>query len=204
MEDLMTPLDIYNKEFNKTFSVWSYNVDEVDDFLDLVGEAYEYIYLENEELNKELTELKERLRDYKEREETLSKTIDTVKTTADNQQQNAKQEAEAIIRNAQSKAELIIEKAEVQAEKVLKEADKQIAEKRREYKNLIEHEQLFTIKFKTLLNTYLTMLEDKEDMDDLKEEFNEEFEANLKEDLDEDDLQTLKFSQEEVATIEEA
>lgn len=196
MDDILTPLDIYNKEFNKSFSVWAYNTEEVDQFLDLVGESYEKIYVDNEELSKRVAELEERLQDYKQREETLNKTIDTVKATADNQQKTAKQEAETIIQNAQEKAanikeqaknqaELIIEKAEIKAEKILKKADEQIEEKKIEYKNLIESEQLFKIKFRTLLDTFLNMLEEKDELDNLKEEFSKEIDEEFVEgDLD--------------------
>ncbi|SJZ30623.1 DivIVA domain-containing protein [Selenihalanaerobacter shriftii] len=181
MEDLLTPLEVYNKEFNKTFSMWSYSVEEVDDFLDIVGECYERLYIDNEELCKQVADLKARLKDYKDREKTLNKTIDTVNATADNQQQTAKQEAEAIIKNAQERAvnikeqaeaeaKLIIEKAEVKADKVIEESEKEVQEKKREYKNLVESEQLFAIKFKTLLNTYLTMLEERDEMETSKDE----------------------------------
>lgn len=221
MDELLTPLDIYNKEFNKTFSVWAYNTKEVEKFLDLVAECYEEVYLENEELRDRIADLEERLQEYKEREETLNRTIDTVKETADKQQRTAEQRAESIIENAKQKAanikeraktqaELIIDKAEMKAEKMVNQTNEQLEEERRKYKNLVESKKLFEAKFKSLLKTYLVMLDESDGLEELEleqldnlekqdiEELKDEFDSDIS-----DELSTIEFSQDKVAAIEE-
>lgn len=195
MDKLLTPLDIYNKEFNKTFSVWAYNSKEVEEFLDSVAECYEKIYLENEELKDKVVDLEERLQEYKDREETLNKTIDTVKETADKQQRTAEQKAESIVRNAKqkaanikeratAKAELIMDKAEMKAEKMVNQTNEQLEEERRKYKNLMESRKLFEAKFKRLLKTYLVMLDENDGL--------EELELEQLDNLDKKDIEELK------------
>ena len=46
---MLTPLEIENKKFSKQM-MNGYNVDEVDEFLDLVTAEYEKMYKENTEL----------------------------------------------------------------------------------------------------------------------------------------------------------
>ena len=50
---MITPMDIENKEFKKTFR--GYNEEEVDEFLDAVKEDYENLYRENLDLKEKLT-----------------------------------------------------------------------------------------------------------------------------------------------------
>ncbi|MBM7624945.1 DivIVA domain-containing protein [Sporohalobacter salinus] len=227
MDELLTPLDIYNKEFNKTFSVWAYNSEEVEEFLDLVAESYEKLYLENEELRDRLADLEKRLQEYKDREETLNRTIDTVKETADKQQRTAEQRAESIVNNAKQKAanikqqakaqaELIMDKAEMKARKIVNQTNEKLEEERRKYKNLIESRELFEAKFKKMLKTYLIMLDENdgleelelEQLDDLeKKDINElknEFEDDISFENDiSDETSTLEFDQNDIAAMED-
>ena len=45
---MLTPLDIHNKEFKRSFR--GYNEDEIDDFLDQVVNDYEKLFRENDNL----------------------------------------------------------------------------------------------------------------------------------------------------------
>lgn len=59
----LNPLDIYNKEFkNATFG---YNKDQVDNFLDDVGVAYERLLKDLNKLQSENETLKEKWKDNK-------------------------------------------------------------------------------------------------------------------------------------------
>lgn len=57
---MLTPLDIENKRFSKTFK--GYDVDEVDDFLDQLTEDYEKLYRENADLKNKIETTRKRLR----------------------------------------------------------------------------------------------------------------------------------------------
>ncbi|WP_077719316.1 DivIVA domain-containing protein [Novibacillus thermophilus] len=53
----LTPLDIFNKDFKYSFR--GYDVDEVNEFLDLVIKNFEYLIEENRELKEQLKTLRE-------------------------------------------------------------------------------------------------------------------------------------------------
>ncbi|AGB40820.1 DivIVA domain protein [Halobacteroides halobius DSM 5150] len=151
----LNPEDIYNKEFNKTFGLWSYDDQEVIEFLDLVATYYEEVLEENTRLEKRVKELEKEVDRCKQEQialqESVQETINTAKKTASSK----KEEAER-------KAELIIEEAEIKADKIIKDAQDKAQEEYQQYKELIQSKKLFKIKFKTLLNSYLELLDDEE------------------------------------------
>ena len=53
----LTPLDIFNKDFK--YSLRGYDVDEVNEFLDLVIKNFEYLIEENRELKEQLKSFRE-------------------------------------------------------------------------------------------------------------------------------------------------
>lgn len=55
----LTPLDIQNKHFSKTFR--GYNADEVDDFLDVITHEYDSLLRKVEDLEKSLMNEKEKV-----------------------------------------------------------------------------------------------------------------------------------------------
>ena len=160
----LSPLDIYNKEFNKT--TFGYNVKQVKEFLDEAGMAYERLLKDLNQLQDENERMKEKLNNYRETEERLEKVMLTVEETAKKQLNQARKEAE-----------LIIKKAQFKAEQIEKEAEEKIQDKYRAFQELKENKELFRIRFKTLLETHLQRLEEVNDDDKQqdKEEFSDEY-----------------------------
>ncbi|NLO81782.1 MAG: DivIVA domain-containing protein [Clostridiales bacterium] len=142
----LTPVDIHNKEFSRTFR--GYNEDEVDQFLDLIVEDFEKLYKENFELKERLSMLKEQVEYYKTMEATLKDTLITAQKTAE--------EVEA---SAHKKAELIIEEAEQEAQKIIQNANEQVLRIRLEYEETKKQIQLFKARFKALMETCLQAIE---------------------------------------------
>ena len=105
----LTPLDIHNKEFKRVFR--GYDEDEVNEFLDLVIKEFEILIREKKELEEKLAEYEERLNHFNNIEESLSKTIIVAQEAADEVKNNAKKEAELIIREAEKNADRIINEA---------------------------------------------------------------------------------------------
>ncbi len=145
----LSPLDIYNKEFKK--STFGYNVNQVNDFLDDVGMAYERLLKEVNSLKDENERLRERLSGYENMEEKMEKVMLTLQETAREQTRQAKKEAD-----------LIIQRAEIKAEKVERAVKKEIEEEYSSLQELRESRNLFKIRFKTLLQSHLEMLEEEE------------------------------------------
>ena len=143
----LTPLDIHNKEFSKTFR--GYNEDEVDEFLDLVVAEFEGFIRENEELHASIAGLEARIGHYKGLEETLKNAIVLAQKAADQIKLSAAKEADSVIEEARRQAEVV----KGQAEELRKKT----------YENLeIQRQKAmrFKTEMRTLLQSTLDMLDD--------------------------------------------
>ena len=148
----LSPLDIYNKEFKK--SAFGYNVSEVNDFLEDVGMAYEKLLKEINSLKDENERLEERLKNYENIEEKLENTLETIQKTVQDEKKRAQEEAKHIINRAKNRAEEIKD-----------EARKEVEEEYNKIETLQEKKKLFEIRFKTLLQSHIEMLEEKDNLD---------------------------------------
>ena len=158
----LTPKDIYNKEFDKGVSLWAYDEDEVDEFLDLVATYYEELLEENRELENKVKELEKELEDCRAKQSSLQESVENTLNTAEKAVEEKKAQAE-------KEADLIIKKAEMKADKIIKEAEAKAEEEYQDYQELVQAKRLFKTKFKTLLKAYLDLLEDEEvDLDIIK------------------------------------
>lgn len=101
---MLTPLEIENKKFSKQM-VNGYNVEEVDEFLDIVTADYEKMYKENTEYREKIEQLNEDLVHYKNIETTLQSTLLMAQSTAEEVKNVAKQQAEQIIIDAKNSAQ---------------------------------------------------------------------------------------------------
>ncbi len=105
----LSPLDIHNKEFAKTFR--GYDEDEVNEFLDLIIKDYETLIRENKDLTSKVATLQEQLNHFSTLEDTLSKTLLVAQEAAEEVKTNAKAEANLIKKVAEKNANKIIEDA---------------------------------------------------------------------------------------------
>lgn len=124
---MLTPLEIENKKFSKQM-VNGYNVEEVDEFLDLLTVDYERMYKENSEAREKIEQLTEDIAHYKTIESTLQSTLMMAQTTAEEVKNVAKQQAEQIIADAQmsaSKEASMLEQEIIVKKKELEDAQKQ-------------------------------------------------------------------------------
>lgn len=157
----LNPLDIYNKEFKKGFRVWSYNPEEVDEFIEQLSSDYEKLFNEVVRLRKENKGLQEELQRYKEQEEELRSSLLSAQRTYAQVKEEAEREGQAIIQEARQKAEELIQ-----------QGTKKIQERFGQYKRLQEMEELFRIRFRTLLESQL------KDLNQLEEEIAENEESD--------------------------
>lgn len=148
----LSPLDIYNKEFKK--ATFGYNVNQVDEFLEEVGLAFERLLKEVNALQDENERMKERLATYEEMEEKFERMLAVVQKTAREQTEQARKEAE-----------VIIQKAEIKAEQIMKETKRKLQEEYKVLQELKGNKDLFKIRFRTLLESHLKMLEEDEELD---------------------------------------
>lgn len=141
----LTPLDIHNKEFSRSFR--GYDEDEVNEFLDQIIKDYEAIIREHKELESQASALEERLGHFANIEDTLSKTIIVAQEAADEVKNNAKKEAELIIKEAEKNADRIINEALARSRKIALETEE-----------LKKQASIFRTRFRTLLEAQLEIV----------------------------------------------
>lgn len=144
---MITPLDIQNKNFKKTFRGFSQT--EVNLFLQEMIEDYEAMYKENINYKEKINLLSEQLNQFKTLEETLKKTLLVAQKSADELTLNARNKAEIIINNAEDKGNKIVDKR--------KDDVKHIQE---EYDFLKKEIFIFKTRFNSFLQSQLTSLEE--------------------------------------------
>ena len=145
---MITPLDIENKKFGKQM-MNGYNVYEVDDFLDELTVDYEKLYKENSELKKAADELNASMGKYRSIESTLQNTLIMAQSAADEVKNNAKAQADQIVRDAEASARARVE-----------ELNSQITIKEKELADITKQLDVYKAKAESLLISKLELLKD--------------------------------------------
>ena len=151
---MLTPLEIENKKFSKQM-VNGYNVEEVDEFLDLLTVDYERMYKENSEAREKIEQLTGDLAHYKTIESTLQSTLMMAQSTAEEVKNVAKQQAEQIV-----------EDARMSASKEVSMLEQEIMVKKKELEDAQKQFDIYKAKMESLLISQLELLKDinKEDI----------------------------------------
>ncbi len=148
----ITPMDIQQKQFPIKFR--GFDVEEVYAFLEVVREEMEDLLRENATLKEKLHKTEAQLQEYRDMENTLRETLMTAQQMVEDYKNNARKEAELIIREAELKADAIIKEAQ---EKMVK-----IHEDIVDLKGIRTH---FKEELRRLIESHLRMLE----FDDVRE-----------------------------------
>ena len=143
---MLTPLDIQNKEFIKSFR--GYKVTDVDIFLDEIIIDYENLYKDNIELKDKIAILTDQIEKYNNLEDTLKNTLVIAQKTS-----------EEVTNTAKQKSELIIMEAEGKAKRIIEDAHDEVITIQKEYENLRKEIYIFKTKFKSLIEGQLISLE---------------------------------------------
>jgi cell division initiation protein len=113
----ITPHDIRQQQFTvKMFK--GYDIQEVDAFLEDVGEDYESLLKETALLKEQLAVQEERSRGVSEREKSLQDTLVTTQRLAEEMKAQAKREADLIVREAELRGEKFVEEARGEEAKI--------------------------------------------------------------------------------------
>lgn len=168
----LTPLDIHNKEFTKSFR--GYDEDEVNEFLDQVVKDYEIVIREKRALEEKVNQLNERLNHFTNIEETLNKSILVAQETAEELKSNAAKESKLIVKEAEKNADRIINEALTKSRQISIEVEE-----------MKKQAKVFRTRLKMLVEAQLEMINTDDwdnlfemEMDDLAEA--EEAEENPK------------------------
>lgn len=147
---MLTPLDIHNKEFKKSFR--GYSEEEVDEFLDRVIKDYEQLYRENVDLKETIDRLNSKLEHFQHMENTLHNTLVIAQETAEEVKLNAKKETD-----------LLIKEAEIKSQRLVDEAMTKVRRMTGEYEELKKQIQVYRTRMRTLVQAQLEILQTEED-----------------------------------------
>ena len=145
---MITPLDIENKTFSKQI-VNGYSTEEVHEFMTTVLKDYEKIYKENIEYKDKITVLNQGIQHYKSIENTLQNALVVAQGTAETVKNNAKVEAENIVKEA-----------ELNAIKSVDEINQRVVEKQLQLDEAKKQFDIYKAKMESLLISQLEILKE--------------------------------------------
>lgn len=144
---MITPIEIQNKEFRRTFR--GYNEEEVDEFLKIITDDFQSLYRENMDLQEKVKLYQEQVSRYKSIEDTLNATLITAQSAA-----------EDTCSAANKKAKIIVEEAQLQSKHIIDEANNRILELKKEYDDLVREFKVFRNKFKSLIKDQMDTIDE--------------------------------------------
>lgn len=164
---MLTPLDIQNHEFKKSFR--GYNEDEVDEFLDRIVADYEKILRENEKLKEKAGANDKELTHYKGLEQNLQDTLIVAQKTAEDVLNSARKNAKEIRDNAANEAQNIHEntireaqnirvQAQLDAKHHVDETVLKLSAAVMEYEKLVREKNTFLWKMRSALESELAVI----------------------------------------------
>lgn len=150
----ITPLDIQQKQFPVKFR--GFDVEEVYAFLEVVREEMEDILRENVSLKEQAHRAETQITGYRDMEATLKETLMT-----------AQQMVEDYKNNARKEAELLLREAEIRAESLMREAQDKVVKIHEDIVDLKGIRRHFKEEIRRLIESHTRMLEfDKEREDE--------------------------------------
>jgi len=163
---LITPMEIHNREFKKGFR--GYNENEVDDFLDRIVVDYEKVLHENEKLRDKLTLNDKEVEHYKSLEKSLQDTLSVAQKTADevldsakkNAQElrdNATRDTESMYNNAKREVQNLREQAQLESKRMLNDAAHKLRVIVAEYDKIVREKNSFLLKMRAALESELVV-----------------------------------------------
>ncbi|WP_027414515.1 DivIVA domain-containing protein [Aneurinibacillus terranovensis] len=156
----LTPLDIHNKEFSRSFR--GYDEDDVNEFLDQIIKEFDLLLKEKRELEERIAERDKKIASFENIEDTLKKAMFVAQGTADEMKSNARKEAELIIKEAEKNADRLINEALAKSRKYVREVEE-----------LKKRAAVYRTRFRSMLEAQLEMLDngDWENFERLEEGF---------------------------------
>ncbi|WP_303814337.1 DivIVA domain-containing protein [Selenomonas ruminantium] len=155
---MLTPMDIHNKDFKRSFR--GYNEDEIDDFLDKVVNDYEKLFRENDRLKEDLARAKKDNEQYQQLEQNLKDTLLVAQKTAEEVTSNARKNAEETRENTAKECANKLHEAEMKAEKIIEDAKNKAQVIVAEYDRLVREKNTFLRKIKVTLESELAVIDE--------------------------------------------
>jgi len=146
---MQLPLEIRAKEFKRVLR--GYEPEAVDNYLEMIAHDLEKLLAENQRL-KELLELKDQqISQFKILEDKINQALVVAEKTAGEITENARKEAEVIIKMAQNQRDEMLNQAKQDVQKIMDE-----------YEKINQEYERFKREFKAILLSYLEQVNEKE------------------------------------------
>jgi cell division initiation protein len=143
----LSAADIRQQQFAVKL-IRGFDPQEVDAFLEEVADDFEELTRENNLLKEQLAALEERAKEIESREKTVHETLITTQKIAEEFKENARREAELVLREAH-----------LRSEKFMQDAREEHAKLNTEISGLKRHRQRLAEEMLHLLSTYKRMVE---------------------------------------------
>ena len=209
----LTSLDIRDKAFSTKFR--GYDIDEVEEFLDIIVNDYEELIRENHEKEAKIRNLEERLIYFDEMKDSLSQSVLIAQDTAERVKQAAQERSGNIVQQAEQDAQRLLDRAKYKANDILRQATdnaKRVAVETEELKNKT---RVFHQRLKSTIESQLSIVDSPDWEDILRptaaylQTSDEAFKMVVEEaigekvELEEEVDVTRQFSPEELAELQE-
>jgi cell division initiation protein len=145
----LTPLDIRKQEFKKAMR--GLDADEVYAFLSTIADEYEAVINDNRALRERLLELDDKVQEYRNMEKTLRDTLLTAERVTVEAKDNARREAE-----------LIVKEAQIEAEKAVRDVRSTSMRLRQEIQTLRHQKDGYLSRLKVLVESHMKFIETAE------------------------------------------
>ena len=142
----LSPLEITQREFGR--KVRGLDPDEVRAFLEQVAEAMTRLLQQNTDQASLVQRLEAQVRSHQEREDAVRDTLVTAQKMTDEIKDNAKKEAD-----------LIVKEAELRAEKLLEQAHQKLGQVQAEIAELRRQRDLFAARLRGHIKTHQDLLD---------------------------------------------
>jgi cell division initiation protein len=142
----ITPLDVRKQEFRK--GMRGLDPEEVYAFLATVADEYETVLTDNRQLRDRVLELDEKVSEYRNMEKTLRDTLLTAERVMGEARENARKEAELILRDARGQAQHESQSSVAKAEAL-----------RAQLRELRTHRDAFLARLRGLAETQIGLVE---------------------------------------------
>ena len=209
----LTSLDIRDKAFSTKFR--GYDIDEVEEFLDIIVNDYEELIRENHEKEAKIRNLEERLIYFDEMKDSLSQSVLIAQDTAERVKQAAQERSGNIVQQAEQDAQRLLDRAKYKANDILRQATDNAKRVAVETEELNNKTRVFHQRLKSTIESQLSIV-DSPDWEDIlrptatylqtsDEAFKMVVEEALGEkvELEEEVDVTRQFSPEELAELQE-
>ena len=145
----LTPLDIRKQEFKKAMR--GLDADEVYAFLSTIADEYEAVINDNKALRERLLELDDKVQEYRNMEKTLRDTLITAERVTVEAKDNARREAE-----------LIVKEAQIEADKAVRDVRGTAMRLRQEIQTLKQQKDGYLSRLKVLIESHMKFIETAE------------------------------------------